>query len=144
MSVIVVDASIGVKWFVPEVHSAEARQWRSSPDELHTLAVFFDIEIGNVCWKKVQRGEITRTDADQIVAQLPALPLQRHAEGSLISIAFDLAVQTQRTVYDCMYLSLAVQLGGRMLTADQRLFNSLMTTGYAAHLVWVEDLAPAP
>ena len=31
MSVVVIDASVGVKWFVPEVHSAEARQWRNGP-----------------------------------------------------------------------------------------------------------------
>ena len=29
------DASVGVKWFLPEVHAAEARQWRNGPDELH-------------------------------------------------------------------------------------------------------------
>ena len=47
MSLIVVDASVGLKWFVPETHSAEARHWRHPPNELHTLAVFFDIEIAN-------------------------------------------------------------------------------------------------
>jgi predicted nucleic acid-binding protein len=67
MSVAVVDASVGVKWFLPEDHSAEARQWRSSPDELHTLAFFFDLEIANVLWKKVQRAEISRADADLIL-----------------------------------------------------------------------------
>ena len=56
MSVTVVDASVGVKWFVPEVHAAEARQWRTGPDELHTLAFFFDLEIANILWKKVRRA----------------------------------------------------------------------------------------
>ena len=44
MSIIVVDASVGVKWFVPEVHAAQARQWRHGPDTLHAPA-FFDLEI---------------------------------------------------------------------------------------------------
>ena len=94
----------------------------TSRDELHAPAFFFDLEIANILWKKVRRAEITRADADQILAQLPALPITRHPEGPVLPAAFDLADRTDRTVYDCLYLALAVQLGGRMVTADQRPF----------------------
>ena len=144
MSLIVVDASVGVKWFVPEVHAAEARQWRNGADELHAPAFFFDLEIANIVWKKVWRAEITRADADLILGQLPALPLTRHAEPPLLALAFDLADRTQRTVYDCLYLALAVHLGGRMLTADQRLYNSLAGTPWACYICWVGDLSTGP
>jgi predicted nucleic acid-binding protein len=139
LSVIVVDASVGVKWFVPEVHAAEARRWRDGSDELHAPAFFFDLEIANILWKKVRRAEITRADADQILGLLPALPLTRHPEPPLLTAAFDLADRTQRTVYDCLYLALAVRLGGRMVTADQRLCNSLAGTPWAANICWVGD-----
>lgn len=144
MSVAVVDASVGAKWFVPEVHSAEARQWRNGQVELHTLAFFFDLEIANILWKKVRRAEITRAEADLILVQLPPLPLARHPENPLLASAFDLADRTQRTVYDCLYLALAVQLGGRMVTADQRLCNSLAGTPWATHLCWVGDVPAVP
>ena len=144
MSAIVVDASVGVKWFVPEVHAAEARQWRSGPDELHIPAIFFDLEIANILWKKVRRAEITRADADLILAQLPSLPLTRRPEAPLLVSAFDLADRTQRTVYDCVYLALAVQLAGRMVTADQRLYNSLAGTPWAPYICWVQDLPTGP
>jgi predicted nucleic acid-binding protein len=144
LSVIVVDASVGVKWFVPEVHAAGARQWRNGPDELHVPAFFFDLEIANILWKKARRAEITRADADLILGQLPALPLTRHPEPPLLTSAFDLADRTQRTVYDCLYLALAVQLGGRMVTADQRLCNSLSGTPWAGFVCWVGDLPTGP
>lgn len=48
MSDIVVDASVGLKWFVPEVQATEARQWRFGPDKLHVPAFFFDLEIANI------------------------------------------------------------------------------------------------
>jgi predicted nucleic acid-binding protein len=144
LSVIVVDASVGVKWFVPEVHAAEARQWRHGPDELHALAFFFDLEIANILWKKLRCAEISRADADLILGQLPALPLMRHLELPLLASAFDLADRTQRTVYDCLYLALAVQLGGRMVTADQRLYNSLAGTFWAGYICWVGDLPTGP
>jgi predicted nucleic acid-binding protein len=139
-----VDASVGVKWFVPEIHSAEARAWRTGPDDLHVPAFFFDLEIASILWKKVQRAEITRVDADVILAQLPALPVTRHPETPLLAPAFDLADRTQRAVYDCLYLALAVQLGGRMVTADQRLCNSLAGTPWASYLRWVADVPTTP
>ncbi len=140
MSALIVDASVGVKWFVPEVHAAEARAWRTGPDPLHTTAFFFDLEIASTLWKKVRRGEITRADADLILSQLAALPLTRHSESPLKVSAFDLADRTQRTVYDCLYLALAINLGGRVLTADQRFFNSLAGTSWAGFVCWVTDL----
>ncbi len=65
MNAAIIDASVGIKWFLPEIHSAEARRWRSGSDELHVPAFFFDLEIANILWKKVQWAEITRVDADQ-------------------------------------------------------------------------------
>ena len=69
MSAAIIDASVGVKWFVPEIHAAEARCWCNGPDELHVPAFFFDLEIANILWKKVRRAEITRADADQILVK---------------------------------------------------------------------------
>jgi predicted nucleic acid-binding protein len=141
---LVVDASVAVKWFVPDVHAAEARQWRNGPDDLHAPEFFLDLEIGNILWKKIRRAEITRADADLILGQLSPLPLTRHSESPLLASAFDLADRTQRTVYDCLYLALAVQLRGRMVTADQRLYNSLAGTPWAAYMCWVCDLPTTP
>ena len=140
MSGIVIDASVGVKWFLPEVHAVEARAWRYGPDELHVPSFFFHLEIANILWKKVRSAEIARSDAGLILSQLPALPLTRHPETPLLGAAFDLAEQTQRTVYDCIYLALAVQLGARMVTADKRLCNGLAGTPWARFVCWVEDL----
>lgn len=143
MSAVVIDASVGIKWFVPEVHSSEARQWRHRPEPLHTLAFFFDLEISNILWKKVRRGELSRADAHLILGQLPVLALMRHLEAPLLTTAFDLANHARCSVYDCLYVALAAQLGGRMVTADQRLHSNLSATPWAANVCWVGDL-PAP
>jgi predicted nucleic acid-binding protein len=118
---------------------AAALRLRAPGRSLHTPA-FFDVEMGNILWKKVQRAEFSMTEAAEIVSKLPALPLSRYPMLPLIPPAFDLACQTERTVYDSLYLALAIQLDGRMATADQRLVNALPTTPHAAHVYWVEDL----
>jgi predicted nucleic acid-binding protein len=144
VSAIVIDASVGVKWFVPEVHSAEARKLRSGRDELHIPLMFFDLETANILWKKIRRRELIRSDADVILGLLPTLPVTRHAEAPFLAKAFDLAERSQRTVYDCLYLALAIELGGKMATADERLRNSLAQTPWAGHVLWLGDLTRSP
>ena len=140
MSTVVVDASVGIKWFVPEIYSAEARQWRNGSTELHVPAFFFDLELTSILWKKVLRSDLSCSDAESIFAQLPSLPITRHPEAPLLELAFDLANRTKRTVYDCLYLALAVQLQGRMVTADLKFFNSLTGTTWQNSICWVENV----
>lgn len=139
MSLYVVDVSVGVKWFVPEVGTPDALRLCGGIHQLH-IPAFFEVEFANVLWKKVRRSEITKTDADDMRSQLTALPLTRHPDAPLISAALDLACQTQRTVYDCLYLALAMQLGGVMVTADDRLVNSLAGTQLASFILRVQDV----
>jgi predicted nucleic acid-binding protein len=139
MTLFVVDASVGVKWFVPEVFQADAQRLQNAAFQLH-FPTLFDLELANILWKKIRKGELTRNEADVILAQIPLLPVTRHAIAPLLASAFDLAVQTQRTVYDSLYLALAIQLGGRLVTADQKLCNAPSATQWAPHLCWVEKV----
>jgi len=54
----VVDASVGIKWFVPEIHSDAARRLLTEDSILLVPDLFFP-EIGNILWKRVRRGEDT-------------------------------------------------------------------------------------
>lgn len=139
MSLAVVDSGVVVKWFVPEALGAEAVRLRGSGEPLHAPD-FVDVEVANVVWKKVCRGALSRPDGDFVISQLPLLTLTRYPAGPLLPAAFDLADRTGRTVYDCLYLALAVQLGGRMVTADDRFANSLTGTPWAVNVLRLQDV----
>jgi predicted nucleic acid-binding protein len=139
MSLYVVDVSVGVKWMLPEPYTAEALRLQDPAHQLH-IPGFFTVELANILWKKIRQGLLTRAQADIFLRQVPALPLTRHDDQGLLTSAFNLADQTQRTVYDCLYLALAVQLGGQMVTADERLVNSLAGTPLAASILRVQDV----
>jgi predicted nucleic acid-binding protein len=124
MKIFVVDASVGLKWFLPEIHSPAALKLRNPDYRLHVPGLF-DVEIGNILWKKFKRGELLVAEADSILEQLANLPITRHPDALLIRSAFSIAHQTERTVYDCLYLALAIRLEGEMITADERLFNRM-------------------
>lgn len=117
MSLYVIDASAGVKWFVPEVDSDAALRLQDPAHQLH-VPFLFDVEVANTIWKKLRRGELSSAAANTIVAQLPLVPVTRHADAPLVRAAFELAEKTDRTVYDSLYLALAERLAGKRTTAS--------------------------
>ncbi len=139
MSGYVVDASVAIKWFIPEIHSEAAVQARRLRGRLHVPA-FLQLELGNVIAKKIRREELTRADGETILRELRHLPLQRHADERLFPTAYELALDTRRSLYDCLYLALAEAVDGRLITADRKFFNALTGGSYGRRLVWVEDL----
>src|SRR5687767_1778490 len=107
MKKVVVDASVAVKWFVPEIHS-EAAARVLGPEIALYAPDLIGPEFGNVLWKKVRRDEIERTEADEILNAFAKLPFEIRSSSLLLSAAFELAVALDRTVYDSLYLALAV------------------------------------
>src|SRR5687768_14730384 len=99
----VVDASVACKWFVPEVHSEAATRLLETEIALCAPDLIFP-EFGNILWKKVRRGEITRDEAAEILAAFSAIPLDIHPSAVLLAGAFELAVELDRSVYDSLYL----------------------------------------
>ena len=135
----VVDSSTAVKWYIAEPFAAEALRVLHGPNPLHAPALL-DPEVANILWKKIRKGDITRAQADAILADLANAPITRTPDAGLVGPAFDLAVQTGRTVYDCLYLALAVRLNGKMVTADARLVNALANTPWAGHVLRLQDV----
>lgn len=136
MSVYVVDANVVAKWFVPERLSEEARGLLDGVHELATPDLLWP-EIGNVLWKKSRAGELTPGEAVGIVRALERLPLTVFPSRVLLEAALEVALRTGRTVYDSLYLALAVALECRLVTADERLANAMAGGPLARHVVWV-------
>lgn len=139
MSGYVVDASVAIKWFIPEIHSEAAVQACRLGQRLHVPGLL-TLELGNVIAKKIRREELTRADGETILRELRRLPLQRHADERLFPTAYELALDTRRSLYDCLYLALAEAVDGRLITADRKFFNAVAGGSYDRRLVWVEDL----
>ena len=135
----VVDASVAIKWFVPEIHSDAALRARHGGYRLHVPA-FMMLELGNVLAKKIRREELTRSEGDAILKELKQLPLQRHVDERLFPTAYALACDTHRSLYDCLYLALAEAVDGTMITADRKFYAALADGAYGRRVLWVEDL----
>jgi len=134
----VVDASVVAAAFFRERHSDAARALLTGGDELYAPDLVW-AEVANVIWKRCGRGEIEAAEAAEMLRDVLALPLQVTPSDQLAEDALELALRTGRTVYDCLYLAVAVRTGSPLLTADKRLVNALAKTPVAAHVAWLGD-----
>jgi predicted nucleic acid-binding protein len=137
--ILVPDAGVGVKWFVPEPDADDAARLLDSRFELHIPSYFFT-ETASALQRKVAVDR-TLSEAEGLEAfqLLRAIPMSIHATEGLLEDAFHHGVRYRRPVYDSLYLVLAAALGGRVVTADRRLYNGVRG-GPLDHLVlWVTD-----
>jgi len=139
LSVFVVDASVGAKWWFPEEHHDAAVRLRNPAHELH-VPDLFDVEVCSVVCKRVRRKEITPAEGKRVFDQLERVPLRRHTDRKLLQLSFEIATATTRALYDCHYLALALTLEARMVTADDRFYQALRHSPLSEHLMWVEEI----
>lgn len=139
MNAFVVDASVVVKWFLPEVHHDAARRLHHSDADLHAPD-FMVLEVTNVLCKRMRRGELPAQAGDAILNLLRVAPVQLESWQFLLNEAYDIAKQTGRSLYDCLYLALAKVLDAAFVTADRKLYEALHRSSPGVAVRWVEEL----
>jgi predicted nucleic acid-binding protein len=131
MKLLVLDASVAAKWFLPRAGEGlvdEAFQLlrRHAEGEIEfTAPDLFWPEFGNVMWKAVRQGRWSGTAAAKALEQMREQRLVTVPAGGLIEDALAIALASGRTVYDSLYVALAVQSGADLVTADERLANAV-------------------
>ncbi len=140
--IVVVDASVAIKWFLPELHDDAALRLLRAEHRLVAPDLLFP-EVGNVLWKRVRRREATASEAGAVLDALVAVPLEVHASQPMMPVAFEIACATGRTVDDSLYLALAVLRECPMVTADRKLHQALERGRFAHHLLWVTEVPHA-
>lgn len=138
MSVFVVDASLVVKWFVPEIHSDAAQRWLAASHEYVAPDLLFP-EVGNAVWKKVRREELTADEAHRLVADLERVAVETIGMRGLLPDAVALALEADITVYDATYLTLAVRLDTEVITGDDHLARKVKAPALRRHIRAVQD-----
>jgi predicted nucleic acid-binding protein len=77
------------------------------------------VESANVLNKKRKINEITEAESIQLLNDILSLPIRYFPHGPFISTAFDLAREHEITLYDAVYLALAVEQGAVLFSADK-------------------------
>jgi len=124
----VIDASVAVKWYIPEPLFEAADQYLQLFKKNQAILWAPDlliIEVGNVLWKKTRTCEITGADARATLHALTAYcPLKLLPASELMPAALDLALALGLTIYDSLYLALAIAVRAELVTADSEIVKA--------------------
>ncbi len=138
MSDLVIDASVAVKWFVPEESSDKADEVSASD---HTLLAprLIMTEVANAMARKAIQKLITPLEAAEYVRTLPQFLAGLLDVDDLIEPALQKACSYRHPIYDFVYLEAARRRDTRMLTADQRLIAKVRGTDLAKLVISLSE-----
>ena len=114
---VVIDASVAVKWVLPEPATDAALALQH--DQLIAPELWL-AEAANALWRHVRIGELTPDQAltrlrELKKAPVASLPIEPHVERALA-----LAIELGHPIYDCLYLALALAQDAHVITDDRR------------------------
>ena len=121
---LIVDASVAVKWVLDEAGDLAARAIIEQRVPLVAPELIV-AEVTNVAWKRHVNGDITLRQARLIAVEVPRVFSQLVALRPLRGRALTIASELRHAVYDCFYLALAEERDATMVTADRRLVARL-------------------
>lgn len=120
---LVVDASVAVKWVLPEAGSERAIAMRTTDEDLIAPSLAC-AEIGSAIWRAVLRGDLSAAEARENLKVAVAhyqriIPLEELADAAIA-----LAIRLRHPIYDCFYLALAERERCPLITGDARLIEA--------------------
>jgi predicted nucleic acid-binding protein len=127
---LVIDASVALKWFVPEPGHEAALTLLRGDDEL-LAPDWLLVEVANALWKQWRRSVIDPTQIDEILTMLPSLLMLTDARA-LVQRASVIARTLDHPVYDCLYLAAAEARNAPLVTDDRALLGKAVQSGFAA------------
>lgn len=125
----VLDASVAVKWVLPEEDSPKALSLRDDfRNGVHELIApdTLPIEVAHALTRAERKNVIAQTEAIIKLADLYSLQPRLHPYLPLLPRAVELSSMMRIGVYDCLYVALAENEACNLVTADERLVRTLL------------------
>jgi predicted nucleic acid-binding protein len=122
----VLDASIAIKWVLPETDSIKAVSLRDEfrNNVRHFIAPdTFPVEVAHALTRAERRGLIQQNEARIKLSDVFTTAPDLHPYLPLLPRAVELSSQVRLGVYDCLYVALAEQEQCELLSADVRMVS---------------------
>jgi predicted nucleic acid-binding protein len=136
---IVVDASVAVKWFIPEAGEEAAAKLLGGRKRLIAPALI-RLEVTGAIIRRYREGHLSekkaREGAQAWEAMLQHRVVRLVPDADLFDDAVHMAFLAKHTLADCLYLAVAKGLGAPVITADKpmrdrgtRAYNNITLLG---------------
>ena len=138
----VLDASVALKWVLPEKNSDKAFRlldsYRRRDDEF-LAPDFFPVECGHALFRAERRGMLTSGQPARLLTAILLDCPQLHSVRHLLGRSAVICNEMRKGFYDCTYMALAEQEGIPLITADDKLVKASVP-----HFPYVVDLESFP
>ena len=140
VTVVVVDASVALKWFVKEENTPLAVALLASGERAiaPTLIV---AELCNAAWRLWRRSEIARAQVGVVAGRAPTLFAALVSEMDLAKRASEISLNLEHPAYDGFYLALAEREEATLVTADRRLAERVRAPPWERRVVALDAWA---
>ena len=119
---LVVGASVGLKWVLPE-HDSHLAQALAVSGETLLVPDFWLGEATNILWLQVRRGILTPDEAREGLALLRARVEPTPTAGmDLHGLALEIGLAVNHSTYDTLYLAFAIAVGARGVVVSDAAF----------------------
>lgn len=139
MKPLIVDASVGIKWIIPEEGSDQANTLFDF-DELFIVPKLFFLEVDAVLTKQIRLGIWNISEISEVQKIIDEISFRVINYSTVRKLAIEIATELPIALYDGIYLAAAVSQNGIMVTADQKLVNGLANTSLNDYLQSIWDL----
>jgi predicted nucleic acid-binding protein len=126
----VLDASVALKWVLPEPLAAKALQLRDDfQKKAHELLApdVFPAEVAHALTRAERKKVIPVGQAAAFLANIMRTAPALHSYLALLTRATDISSQARVGVYDCLYVALAEREACEFVTSDDKLVKNLQT-----------------
>ncbi len=121
----VIDTSALIRLFIPDGPLPDGfEQFLAETERGLSVAIAPElllVEVANVINKKKKLGELTQEEAESLLSDILSVPIRTFSHRPLLLKAYEMAGEHGLTVYDTMYLALAIQHGAVIYSADTEL-----------------------
>lgn len=129
---IVVDASVAVKWSVAEKGDATAKAILQRGESL-IAPDFVTFATLNVLRRKCKQGSIGVAQYQAAARDLGHYFDRLVSATELVEHAVELAIKLDHAVYDCAYVACAIRENVTVITADDAFVRKAAAHGFQAH-----------
>lgn len=119
---IVIDANVAAKWYMPERGTEAALELLDSPEHLYAPELI-RLEVLAAITRRVRKGESTVEEARSMrhdwFKHLHESAVWLIPESDVLQDATELSMNVRHTLQDCLYLAAAARLDTALITADR-------------------------
>ena len=141
-SYLVVDTNVVVKWYLTEEWEDEALSLLEAGERGDVTLLAPDSvepEFWNVLWQRHRREELSLDEVLDYWDALEESPLLMGEVLSLMPLATEIAAHCGCIIYDALFVALAETEDTVVVTADEKLLNTLLGTPYSKRGVHFKD-----